>query len=365
MNREDFHKITVNAWNEGIHGNFEEAFKLYEEAEALARGDMPFSATLNILRHVSGDKKFFDQVKGHVATTEPTEDDVFGLESTDNIQPSQSARGMKKTVIDQDELEANIRQFHFNAGYHMNNLRLSSQPHLLVMSTGRCGTMSLYRLLQQTQYVAHHQFYFNTSYIMRLEQMCRYIEGNYDQDGVTQFWLKTRAAEWLDAIQQGRPMATVGHHDTIYAPAFAVLHRSAKIIYLRRNPRDVFASMYGKGQWGDRQLRPVFYRFRDHWEWKDQNLDMPEQIVWYLKFTEAFSRALGNIISDRWIEIDADKLFNLDDKEIIKLHEFAELDIPIDEVRNHFKTVYNRKAHKDEKVDEGLKLFEEMWDEPM
>ena len=364
MMGEDFHKLTIEAWNTAQRGDYEKAFALYEEAEEAAKDIMPFSATLNILRHVEGDKKFFDQVKGHVATTEPTEDDVFGLESTDNIQPSQSARGMKKTVIDQDQLEENIRKFHFDASYHLKNIK-RFQPHLLVMSTGRCGTMSLYKLLQKTQYMAHHQFYFNASYIMRLEQMCRFMDGNYDNSQVVHYWLQTRAAEWIDANNMNRPVAMVGHHDTIFAPVFAALHMmSGKIIYLRRNPRDVFASMYGKNQFS-RQLRPIFYRFGEQWEWKDQNLDLPEQIIWYLKFTEAFSRALGNIISDRWIEIDADKLFNLDDEEIIKLHEFAELDIPIDEVRNHFKTVYNRKAHKDEKVDEGLKLFEEIWDEPM
>jgi hypothetical protein len=121
--------------------------------------------------------------------------------------------------------------------------------------------------------------------------------------------------------------------------------------------------MYGKNQWRE-QIGPIFYKFDDegHWDWKDQDLDTPEQIVWYLKFTEAFSRALGNVISDRWIEIDADLLFQQNEYEIHELYEFLDLDIGYEEMVDHFGTVHNRKAHKDVAYDKGLELFEEIWD---
>ena len=282
---------------------------------------------------------------------------------------------MQRTRIDGEQLEKNINKYWFDAGHHLKNMK-RFLPNVLVMSTGRCGTMSLHRLLQQTQYVSNHQFLFNISTSYRIEMMCRHIAGEYGHNGVESVWMKSRAAEWLGPMYQGRPFAAVGHYETIMAPTFACLHRLGKIVYLRRNPRDVFLSMYGKGQWGDRQLRPVFYRFEDNWfKWKDQNLDIIEQIIWYLKFTQEFSRALGRIISDRWIEISADKLFSQDTQEVSRLHDFLELEIPLDQSIEHFGTIHNRKAHKitpntarlhqggNMNIEEGLKIFEELWDD--
>ena len=372
--RDEFYTLAVDAWATAEQQKFEDAFALYEQAELFLKSNIAdsveFSPTLNMLRHVSGDGDYFANLNGLVQTAEPTENDVFGVQANVEYNESPSPRGMKKTKINQKQIEKNILKYHFNAGHHLKNImgllwklpNKNLQPHLLVMSTGRCGTMSLYRLFQQSQYFAHHQFFYNVSEVHRLEQMCRHIEGDYTDDYAAGFWLSTRAAEWLSAILNDRPMAIFGHHDTIFAPTFSALHMQSKIIYLRRNPQNVFASMYGKNQWGDRQLRPVYYRFGDKWEWKDQNLDIPEQIVWYLKFTEAFSRAVGNAIPDRWIEIDADKLFAQDSEEIEKLHTFTDLDIPMDETVNHFATVYNRKAHKDKSYSKGMKLFEEIYE---
>jgi hypothetical protein len=309
---------------------------------------------------------------------EPTENHVFGAMADDGADPKSSARGMKKTRIDQAQLVENLMQSGFNGYPHVPNLNHQKlQPHLMIMSTGRCGTMSLYRLLQQTQYEAHHQHFFNVNYIHRLEQMCRHIEGNYQQNHVVGFWLSTRAAEWLSAIKQDRPMATCSHVDTIFAPAFAMLHQEARVVFLRRNPRDVFASMYGKGQWADQQLRPIFYQFDENgnWSWKDQGLDIIDQIVWYLKFTDAFSRALGALIPNRWIEIDADKLFQQDVSEVSRLRDFAELEISLDEMVDHYGTAFNKKAHKlvigaktahlhkggNINLEEGMKIFEELY----
>jgi len=367
MNRDDWIALAASAFSEGQHGRFDESLKRYQQAEEYILPEMRFSSLLNILRHRAGEA---GDDPGGITNIEPTEDGVFGVISDTVIPESDSARGMKKTRI--GDLQTSIGKYRMNGRHHLQNIE-HFEPHLLVMSTGRCGTMSLYRLLQQTQYIPHHQFYYNVSPSDRLEQMCRHIEGNYDNDYVSDFWARTRAAEWLAAIHEGRPMATLNHHDTIFAPTFAMLHPQGKIIYLRRNPRDVFKSMYSKGQWGDRQLHPIFYNFNPEWEWKDQNLDIIEQIVWYLRFTETFSRALGSIMTDRWIEISADKLFARDRTEIKSLKDFLSLDISEDEIADHFSTVYNRKAHKivantahlhkggNMNVEAGMKIFEEMW----
>lgn len=357
---EEWFEIAAEGWGRCEEGDFEGGLAAYARAEEELHDGMKFNPTLNLLRHTD---QCIGTPEGLVRSLEPTEDTVLGVEGPGTPQED-SARWMKRTRIDGKQLETNINKFYFNASHHLKNLK-KFIPNVLVMSTGRCGTMSLYRLLQQTQYIPYHQYLFNISTSYRIEMMCRHIEGEYGHGGVESVWMKSRAAEWLGPMYQGRPFATMGHHDTIMAPVFACLHRTSKIVYLRRNPRDVFLSMYGKGQWGDRQLRPVFYRFKDgQFKWKDQNLDIPEQIIWYLKYTEEFSRALGRIISDRWIEISADKLFAQDEDEIWKLRKFLDLEIDFDDMVDHFGTVHNRKAHKTtEQYKEGEKIFEELWDD--
>jgi hypothetical protein len=368
MTPEEWFEIVTEGWNRSEEGDLEGGLAAYAKAEENAPPGMEFSATLNLMRHTDQ----CSEPEGLVMALEPTEDMVIGVQGPGDKEEL-SARGMKRTKIDAEQLHTNIRKFHFNGSHHLKNLK-RLHPHLLVMSTGRCGTMSLYRLLQRTQYIPHHQFLINVPNTFRWEQMCRYIEGEFGDCWASEYWMKTRAAEWLGPMFQGRPMAICGHHDTIFAPVFACLHPQGKIVYLRRNPRDVFKSMYGKGQWGDRQLHPIFYRFEnDVFKWKDQNLDIIEQIVWYLKFTETFSRVLGRIIGRRWIELDADKLFGQDEEEAKRLHEFLDLEIDLEEVIDHFGTVHNRKAHKitpnttrlhsggNMNIDEGMKVFEELW----
>jgi hypothetical protein len=371
MTPEEWYAFVIEGYNLCEAGDLEGGLAAYTQAEAEMPPGMQFSPTLNLMRHTD---QCIGEPEGLVMALEPTEDVVVKGENIP-IEEAPSAFGMQRTKIDAEQLHINIRKFHFNGSHHLKNLK-TLLPHTLVMSTGRCGTMSLYRLLQRTQYIPQHQFLINSSLTHRLEQMCRYIAGEYGDCAVADFWMKTRAAEWLGPMLQGRPMAAIGHHDTIWAPVFSCLHPRGKIIYLRRNPRDVFKSMYSKGQWGEYQLRPIFFRFDGEvFSWKDQNLDIIEQIVWYMKFTEVFSRALGRIIGRRWIEIDADKLFAQNEVEIKRLRDFLELDLPFHEVKGHFDTVHNRKAHKitpstahlhsggNMNVEEGMKVFEELWDD--
>jgi hypothetical protein len=227
------------------------------------------------------------------------------------------------------------------------------------MSTGRCGTVSLYHLLKRTRYVPYHSFPLNSSYVDRLEQMCRYISGDYSNPHVEKLYCKTRAAEWMGAALQGRPMASVNHEGTIWAPLFAAMHPKSTFIYLHRNPRDVFASMYGKLQFGDRQLVPVYYKFP--WAYKKQELSLPDQIKWYLDFTDTFCRAFGRTLPrDRFLEVSSDELFDGDIP-----YAFSELllensDLTPADIWCHFDTPINEKKHKAIKVEEAYEIYDQM-----
>jgi hypothetical protein len=106
------------------------------------------------------------------------------------------------------------------------------------------------------------------------------------------------------------------------------------------------------------KLNPFEYRKADY--------DQPYSIAWYIKFTEEFSRAFGRLIGDRWIEISADKLFNLDEVEIKRLRDFCEIDLPFHEVKKHFEHVHNEKAHKvtmdDRQIRASIAAFEKIYE---
>lgn len=192
--------------------------------------------------------------------------------------------------------------------------------------------------------------------------LCQHISGNYRDSGPADQWLKTRAAEWLGAISQNRPMAGVNHLDTIYAPTFAKVHPQAKFIYLRRDPINTFESFYTKNQFGRTQLQPLYYKLDPNFAWCYPGYDIPHLIAWYIRFTEVFSRAFGEIMGDRFIELSADKLFERDKEECEKLRDFTNINL---DVREHFKTVYNQKAHKEQKnvLSLGLTAFKKAYKE--
>lgn len=347
---------TQEAWSAAEHGEYIDAVTLYDEADRGGQG-VRVPAILNMLRHAPATPGIIDRVKGLVVSIDPTEDSVFGVEA-DPPAESYDIDGMELSEISQELLTQRLREFTCDGKYHTTNLKYAEpQPHLFVMSTGRCGTMSLFHLLKKTHYVPYHSFLFNTSHISRLEQMCRYIANDYSHAGAEQGWMKTRAAEWMGAALKGRPMASVNHQETIFAPVFAALHPKSKFIYLHRNPRDVFASMYGKNQF-HRQLVPTFYKFP--WSYQKAELGLPEQIMWYLDFTDCFCRAFGEVMGDRFTEISADRLFEQDAIEIDWLRTFTEIDLPLCEIRGHYGTPINQKTHKAVAVEEALEIYDQM-----
>jgi len=361
MNREEWKKTVMSAWNAAEDGHYKEAVKLYHAGDHGELGGIGLPAALNLLRHAPAAPEVIKMVHGLIVPVDPTEDDVFGTEAAPEIEESENTEDMQLSEISLNQLTKRLGEYKpFLGDHHLHNLEYAEpQPHLLVMSTGRCGTVSLYHLLKKTNYVPYHSFPFNSCYIDRLEQMCRYISGNYSDPSAERLWMKTRAAEWMGAALQGRPMASVTHESTIWAPVFAALHPKSKFIYLRRNPRDVFASMYGKNQFGPRQLVPVHFKFP--WAYKNQELSLPDQIMWYLNFTEKFCRAFGRTLPrDRFLEVSADELFDGDIPYAFEELLLENSDLSPADIWRHFDTPINEKKHKAIKVEEAYEIYDSM-----
>lgn len=348
---EEWIRSTSIAWISAETGEYDKALRCYKYSDELAQQSSHsifMNPELSLLRHIEGDSQ------GYVSPLAPAEDAVLSLEVGYDSYEHIDSRGMKESSIDIDlsQYEADL------PGYAFNNIK-KELPHVMVMSTGRCGTVSLYHLMEKTHYLPYHTYFFTVPVAVRYEMMCRLQEKNTDGMAELQ-WIKTRLAEWIGAVNLDRPMISMNHLDTIFAPTFAQMHPKSKFIYLRRDPEKVFKSFYNKAQWSENQLCGLNYKF-EPFQWRRRGFDKPKAIAWYLKFTESFSRHFGSLMGDRFIEISSDKLFDQDMTEIMRFIDFTEIDLLPNDLVRHFSTVYNEKAHKvemtDLQVEKGLELF--------
>ena len=130
------------AWNLGEKGEREECIAAYRVCDDLTP-DLCMAPELAVLRHMEGDGS------GLVVSPAPTEDAVVSFGLPDTAVEAPDARGMRRLRFSDDALAANIAFFieHFDGGYHAANIaRQPPTEHFMVLSTGRVGTVSLYRL---------------------------------------------------------------------------------------------------------------------------------------------------------------------------------------------------------------------------
>jgi hypothetical protein len=365
MNKWKWLDAAIHGWQSAEEGDFEAALNFYREADKIgadnASGPIIMNPELSILRHKVG------EAEGLVVCPHPTEDEVVGaIEDICEIPESDNPELVLST-INANQLRYNLG--HYRGGiarYHLDNLK-QEIPHLQVLSTGRCGTISLLHLFSQSQYVPYHQCQVSIASLATLELMCRHIEGRYEDVGIDVMWAQTRAAEWIGPTTQGRPVALLPHTDTIYAPLFSRIHPLSKFIYLHRNPEDVFKSFWSKGQWGSSKqgVIPCYYSVYP-FEYRYTGWIQAHEITWYIKFTEVFSRAFGETMGDRFIEISADKLFQQDKEEIEKLRNFTEINLSYSDVKKHFKKKINEKAHKvsmsPKDIEAAVRVFRSYYD---
>jgi len=335
----------LRAWTSAESGDTVKAHKYYEEAGKIqGYGFQP--PDIAVLRHIDGEGS------GRVISPLMTEVEQLFFTLNCGVPESPDINGLSPPIIDGDKMEENIKRFIecFDPLWHKDNIK-KELPHVMVMSTGRCGTLSLLRLFEKSHYIAYHNYLWFVCGSVCCEFMCQIMAGRFEDVSPPNFWLRSRAAEWLGAISQDRPMIDTCHLDTIFAPVFANLHPLSKFIYLKRDPVDVFISFLTKFQLNANQLMPVYYTFDPYYQFRFIPFipyDIPALLTWYIYFTDVFTKAMGKVLSesDRFIEISVDKLFARDESEISKLIEFTGLRLNKKEVTDHFLTKYNEKVEK-------------------
>ena len=339
-----FEDAAKKAWHASFAGKFGEAAEYYRQADSLMgtvtdeRGPQ-FNPGLSVLRHGVG------VGTGRVVSITATEDLVscFTIGGNHLETPeSPNADGMAELEIRTWMLAKNIRTFmqNLDLGHHPENIK-EHRPHVLVMSTGRCGTVSLHRLLIGSNLNSYHTFWWNLPTASRINMSCQLVSGDFRDEEIPDVWLTCRAAEWL-----GGTMIGLNHLDTIFAPTFAAMHPKSRFVYIIRDSVDVFKSFYGKNQWGVQQLRPVHYKFTPDFHWRRTEQTVPQMIAWYLRFTEEFSRAFGSVLGNRFLGVRAESLFAQDRDAISELLDFIGSDVPLDRGVDHFGVKINEKKHK-------------------
>lgn len=348
-----FADVIGSAWGLACEGFYDSALDAYRIAEEVAPWDTGcLNADDALLRHTV--HKPNGQVTQGVTATE---DRIIFLTPKMPCLTLPSIALQEPPEIDGDALEANIRKLlaePWCGGYHAKNIR-EDRPHIMTLSTGRSGTMSLWKLLQDSNMTPHHTYWWQSSVEGAWWMMAAIMDGNgHAFQESAEYWMPTRAAEWCGP----KPMIGLNHMDTIFAPWFSLLHEKSKFLYLRRNPQDVFKSFWCKNQWKDNQLMPIVWNIDDGLEIEHMDLAVYELIGWYIKFTEAFCRAFGRVMGDgRFIEIDADKLFAGSRTEIKRMLDFIGTDVSVETAMEHYKTKINEKKHKHLVSLDGLEDF--------
>ena len=345
----DWTDAFLQAWMYAESGEYDQALACYEEADRL---DRRFSVApeLALLRHREG------HAEGRVQPMPPSEVSVLAFTFEPHVTEAPDAYGLTPPSINRHALADSVRRYvkQFDPGFHAANLR-SDLPHVLTLSTGRCGTVSLFRLFEQTNLIPYHSYFWSPSYTMRFEMAARLMSGDVDESACGLMWCKARAAEWLGCESQARPMIGLNHTDTIFAPVFAAVHPSARFLCLRRDPLAVFDSFFRKGQWNEEQLSPIFYGFDDGFRWRRAGWDFPRQIAWYLRFTEAIQSAVAEVFPERTHLVRMDRLFAQDARDVVDLIDFTEAEIPIPQAVDHFRARYNEKAQRLDFTEEQMR----------
>ena len=323
---QEWWELVWQAWCFSKDHHVETALNLYQQADDALDG-YEMNPGLSVRRHNNG---LAGASSGTVRPVPPTEDAVVSCFLPPLHEP---ATGSRIVGVPAEE------QMAFQPFGDQNG-----RPHVMVLSSGRCGTVSLFRLFQGSNLEPYHTYWWMVHPYTRWEFMCRLAACRFNDNACGMEWICTRAAECLGE----KPMIGLNHSDTVYAPVFAANHPKSRFVYLRRNPEAVFKSFVQKGQWsgGMGHFRPVMYDFGEGYSFSLPEVNEVDGTRWHLDYTEAFCCTFGRVMGDRFIEISSDRLFGRDREEISKLLEFVGSDIDLDSAVDHFATKINEKVHK-------------------
>lgn len=225
-----------------------------------------------------------------------------------------------------------------------------------VLSTGRCGTLALQRLLEKAPRVfpLHRNCVSHTAQ-SRMEAFYTIVLAAYSRTRIRDMFLHCYHNVFLDlarAITAQRQFCMLNHSSLAWAPFIAVLFPDSRFIYLKRSIDDTFLSFYTKDLYF-RQLEPVVItkdeiqasRILDV-EFCVLDMDIRSKIAWYLWATESFASAfLDTLPCDRRASVESESLFRGDDSAFQLLSSFVDVSpLSVEDFRKHYAIKSNEKS---------------------
>lgn len=182
-----------------------------------------------------------------------------------------------------------------------------------VLSTGRCGTMTVARLLQlSSSFTASHE---DVTFGLRAFQtpcMEAGLRGKQWQKAVLKEQL---GANWTKAYLSGKRWCSASHFLTFFAPALAELSRDARFLHLVRDPYEVIRSAVSRGWYNDHpsdvyRPRPP-HNDPSHQDWP--RWGSLEKNCWYWARVNRFALRLREEIGgERVLLLKSEDLFRAD-----------------------------------------------------
>lgn len=225
-----------------------------------------------------------------------------------------------------------------------------------VLSTGRCGTLALQRLLEKAPRVfpLHRNCASHTAQ-SRMEAFYTIVLAAYTRTRIRDMFVHCYHNVLLDlarAITVQRQFCMLNHSSLAWAPFIAELFPDSRFIYMKRSIGDTFLSYYTRDQYV-RQLEPVVIT-------KDEiqasavlgvtfcslDMDIRSKIAWYLWAAEIFVNAfLATLPCDRRAYVESESLFRGDDSAFQLLSSFVDLSpLSLEDFRKHYAVKTNEKS---------------------
>lgn len=226
---------------------------------------------------------------------------------------------------------------------------------VLVLSTGRVGTMAMEGLLRRSETLL--PFHFLEYHVETGDQNALLYKllqpsGAALCDPEIETYLKYRYAELAFCEATGKVPVIVNHLDTVWAPILLGVFPDARLIRMHRSPEKTLLSLALKNQFAFRQLRHLKGRIdaaNGRFVYRrDTSLSMEQECAWYMYVTDMLAGLFqaGIARPGRYLDLDMEQVFRLSDDALSRLADF--LDDPALTAavcREAFSSKVNEKTH--------------------
>lgn len=270
---------------------------------------------------------------------------------------------LSQPVLDRDSIAANARalrqaaaDFLASAPGHpydrYGGISAEASP-IIVLSTGRVGTMAMETLLKRSDTLRpFHSLNLQVEtgdQNALLYKLMAERPSDFTRDIRTA--LHYRFSEFAYCHAAGKTPVIVNHLDTVTAPILLGAFPNARLIRMHRAPEKTLLSLAYKNQFGFRQLRHLKGRFEDDTgEFvfrRDRTLSIEQECSWYMHVTDLLANIFGTELArpGRFLDLDMEQIFGLADAPLAQLADFLDDHaISADTCREVFSRRINEKS---------------------